>query len=112
MLILVLLVLLPTSVWAQAPRLAEPEQSRPWAVYFSPDDGTRAVTEAIGRARKSVRLQAVAVTSPPITRALVEAHQRGVSVEVIVNAKQYACGLGPRHEREDSPKIDRAWIAI
>jgi phosphatidylserine/phosphatidylglycerophosphate/cardiolipin synthase-like enzyme len=86
-LLLLLLILVPTAVWAQAPRMPEPEQSRPWAVYFSPDAGTRAVVEAIGRARKSVRVQAVAVTSPPITRALVEAHQRGVSVEVIVNDK-------------------------
>jgi phosphatidylserine/phosphatidylglycerophosphate/cardiolipin synthase-like enzyme len=105
-LILVLLVLLPTSVWAQAPRLPELEQSRPWAVYFSPDDGTRAVTEAIGRARKSVRVQAVAVTSPAITRALVEAHQRGVSVEVIVNAK------APKGHASAAPSLAQAGIAV
>jgi phosphatidylserine/phosphatidylglycerophosphate/cardiolipin synthase-like enzyme len=86
-LVVLFLVLLPVAAWAQAPRMQEPEQSRPWAVYFSPDDGARAVVEAIGRAHKSVRVQAAAVTSPPITRALVEAHQRGVSVEVIVNGK-------------------------
>ena len=48
MLLALLLVLLPASAWAQAPRMPEPEQSRPWAVYFEPDAGARAVVEAIG----------------------------------------------------------------
>jgi phosphatidylserine/phosphatidylglycerophosphate/cardiolipin synthase-like enzyme len=104
--LLLVLVLLPTSVWAQAPRLHEPEQSRPWAVYFSPDDGTRAVAEAIGRAQKSVRVQAAAVTSPPIARALVEAHQRGVSVEVIVNGKV------PKGRASAAPSLSQAGIAV
>ena len=104
--ILLLFLLLPTAVWAQAPRLQEPEQSRPWAVYFSPDDGTRAVAEAIGRARKSVRVQAAAVTSPPIARALVEAHQRGVSVEVIVNGK------APKGRASAAPSLSQAGIAV
>jgi len=103
--LLLLVVLLPTTAWAQAPRWQEPEQSRPWAVYFSPDDGTRAVVEAIGRARKSVRVQAAAVTSSPIARALVEAHERGVSVEVIVNGK------APKG-RAAAPALAQAGIAV
>lgn len=87
MLLALLLVLLPVSAWAQAPRMPEPEQSRPWAVYFAPDEGARAVVEAIGRARKSVRVQTVSLTLPSIAQALVEAHQRGVSVKVIVGGK-------------------------
>lgn len=85
---LILILLLPVSAWAQVPRIQEPEQSRPWAVYFSPDGGVaQAVVEAIGRARKSVRVQALTVSAPQITRALVDAHQRGVSVEVILDGK-------------------------
>lgn len=106
--VLLLLVswLLPVPVLAQAPRLHEPEQSRPWAVYFSPDAGARAVVEAIGRARTSVRVQAVTVTSPPITRALVEAHRRGVSVEVIVNGKV------PKGRSSASPSLSQDGIAV
>lgn len=84
---LLLLLLLPGAAWAQGPRAHEPEQSRPWAVYFSPEDGAQAVVEALGRARKSVRVQTLAMSSPQITRALVDAHQRGVSVEVILVGK-------------------------
>ena len=105
MLLVLLLVLLPVSAWAQAPRMPEPEQSRPWAVYFASDEGTRAVVEAIGRARKSVRVQAVSLTSPPIARALVEAHQRGVSVEVIVNGKA-------SKGRATAPSLAQAGIAV
>jgi len=33
------LTLVATGTRAQAPRAFEPEQSRPWAVYFSPGGG-------------------------------------------------------------------------
>jgi phosphatidylserine/phosphatidylglycerophosphate/cardiolipin synthase-like enzyme len=86
---LVLFLLLPLTAWAQAPRTQEPEQSRPWAVYFSPEWGaTRAVVEALGRAREHVRVQTVVLNSPQITTALVDAHQRGVDVEVILGGRQ------------------------
>src|ERR1700730_19018072 len=63
-----------TSVRAQAPRVYEPEQSRPWAVYFSPGGGaTQAVVEAVGRASHSVPVQAVALGSPQIPQSLVAA---------------------------------------
>jgi len=86
-LVLLLLLLLPVSAAAQGPRLHEPEQPRPWAVYFSVDDGAQAVVEALGRARKSVHVHALTVSAPQITRALVEAHQRGVRVEIILAGK-------------------------
>jgi phosphatidylserine/phosphatidylglycerophosphate/cardiolipin synthase-like enzyme len=80
--------LVATSVLAQAPRVVEPEQSRPWAAYFSPGGGAaQAVVEAVGRARHSVLVQAAALSSPPITKALVDAQHRGVKVEVILDRK-------------------------
>jgi phosphatidylserine/phosphatidylglycerophosphate/cardiolipin synthase-like enzyme len=84
----VVLALVATSVQAQAPRVYEPEQSRPWAVYFSPGGGaTQAVVEAVGRAGHSVIVQAVALGSPQITKSLVDAQRRGVKVEVILDRK-------------------------
>src|SRR6266446_1997547 len=71
-----------TSVRAQAPRVYEPEQSRPWAVYFSPGGGAaQAVVEAIGRAGHTVLVQASSLSSPQITKSLADAQQRGVKVE-------------------------------
>lgn len=85
---LVLLVV-ASSVEAQAPRVVEPEQSRPWAVYFSPGGGAaQAVVEAVGRAAHTVRVQTVALSAPQVTKALVDAQHRGVKVEVILDRKQ------------------------
>lgn len=85
---LALLLLLPAPAGAQQPRVQEPEQPRPWAVYFSSDGGgAQAVVEALGRARKTARVHVMTLTSPPITKALMDAHQRGVRVEVIVDGK-------------------------
>jgi phosphatidylserine/phosphatidylglycerophosphate/cardiolipin synthase-like enzyme len=81
-------LLLATSAGAQAPRVVEPEQSRPWAVYFSPDGGaTQAVVEALGRATQTVLVQAPTVSSPAIVKALVDAQQRGVKVEALLERK-------------------------
>jgi len=76
------------SAGAQAPRVVEPEQSRPWAVYFSPDGGaTQAVVEALGRATQSVLVQASTVSAPAIVKALADAQQRGVKVETLLERK-------------------------
>ena len=75
-------------VRAQAPRVYEPEQSRPWAIYFSPGGGAaQAVVEAIGRAGHTVLVQASSLSSPQITKSLADAQQRGVKVEVILDRK-------------------------
>jgi phosphatidylserine/phosphatidylglycerophosphate/cardiolipin synthase-like enzyme len=85
---LVLLVV-ATSVEAQVPRVVEPEQSRPWAVYFSPGGGAaQAVVEAVGRAAHTVLVQTAVLGAPQITKALVDAQHRGVKVEVILDRKQ------------------------
>jgi hypothetical protein len=55
-------------------------------VYFSPGGGcAEAVVEALAGAQKSVRIQAYSFTSAPIAKALVEAHRRGVNVQVILD---------------------------
>ncbi len=79
------LLLLASAARGQIPRPPEPEQSRPWAAYFSPNGGaTQAVVEALGRSTHTVLVQASTVSSPPIVKALVDAHHRGVKVEVIL----------------------------
>ena len=82
------LIVSGTAAQAQAPRVVEPEQSRPWAAYFSPGGGAaQAVVEALGRARHTVLVQAETLSSPQITKALTDAEHRGVKVEIILDRR-------------------------
>jgi phosphatidylserine/phosphatidylglycerophosphate/cardiolipin synthase-like enzyme len=91
--VIALVLLLPLTAGAQTMRAQEPEQSRPWAVYFSADGGAaRAVAQALGRARQHVQVQAAALSSPEIAKALVDTQRRGVAVEVILDRRRSARG--------------------
>jgi phosphatidylserine/phosphatidylglycerophosphate/cardiolipin synthase-like enzyme len=58
-------------------------------VYFSPHGGaTEAVVNALDQATNSVLVQAYSFTSAPIAKALVDAHRRGVQVQVILDHSQ------------------------
>ena len=61
----------------------------PIGVYFSPRGGcTDAVVKELNAAKTSVLVQAYSFTSVPIAKALVDAHKRGVRVEVILDKSQ------------------------
>ena len=80
-LVAVALALMPT------PRAAPDEPA--WQVYFSPTHGaTKAVVDALAAAKATVLVQAYSFTSAPIAKALVEAHARGVDVQVILDRKE------------------------
>jgi phosphatidylserine/phosphatidylglycerophosphate/cardiolipin synthase-like enzyme len=58
-------------------------------VYFSPDGGcTNAINKALGQPRQEILVQAYSFTSAPIAKALLEAHKRGVKVQVILDKSQ------------------------
>ena len=58
-------------------------------VYFSPHGGcTDAVTAALANAQATVLVQAYSFTSAPIAKALVDAHKRGVRVQVLLDKSQ------------------------
>jgi len=58
-------------------------------VYFAPRGGcTEAIVAELGRAKNTIYVQAYSFTSAPIAAALVEAHKRGVHVEVILDKSQ------------------------
>jgi len=68
---------------------AAPLGARQWAVYFSPlGGGTEAIVTAVSQARTSIHVQAYAFSSRPIIQAIIAAHTRGVSVEVILDQSQ------------------------
>jgi len=58
-------------------------------VCFSPKDGcTDLIVRTLAQARNTVHVQAYSFTSRPIAQALVDAHRRGVRVEVILDKGQ------------------------
>jgi phosphatidylserine/phosphatidylglycerophosphate/cardiolipin synthase-like enzyme len=58
-------------------------------VAFSPHGGcTTLVVKVIDSAKTSVRVLAYSFTSAPIAKALVDAHKRGVDVQVVVDKSQ------------------------
>lgn len=55
-------------------------------VAFSPDRGATAlVVKTIAEAKQSIRVAAYSFTSKPIAEALLDAHKRGIDVEVVVD---------------------------
>ena len=77
---------LPTSLRRRSPRRAIRAQI---AVYFSPHGGcTDAIVKELDAAKESVLVQAYSFTSAPIAKALMEAHKRGVKVQVILDKSQ------------------------
>jgi len=58
-------------------------------VYFSPRGGAQgAVVAEIAQAKESIFVQAYSFTSEPIVTALIQAHARGVKVEIILDKSQ------------------------
>lgn len=58
-------------------------------VYFSPNGGcTEAIVNEIRHAKSEIYVQAYSFTSVPIAKALVDAHKRGIKVEVILDKSQ------------------------
>jgi phosphatidylserine/phosphatidylglycerophosphate/cardiolipin synthase-like enzyme len=85
--VLLLLVLLVTACHAQD--TSPPSSLPPVEVYFSPKGGcTEAVVNELNATKSSVIVQAYSFTSTPIAKALLEAHKRGVKVQVILDKSQ------------------------
>ena len=58
-------------------------------MYTSPHGGcTEAVVEQLDKAKSNILVQAYSFTSAPIAKALVDAHKRGVQVQVILDKSQ------------------------
>jgi phosphatidylserine/phosphatidylglycerophosphate/cardiolipin synthase-like enzyme len=58
-------------------------------VCFTPGgNGTDLIVTTLGEAKRSILVQAYCFTSAPMAKALLEAHQRGVRVQVILDKSQ------------------------
>ena len=79
------LCLLFSSAYAYNLNISDPHAQ----IYFSPNGGAQqSLVNTIGQARESVYVQAYSFTSAPIAKALVDAHNRGVKVEAILDKSQ------------------------
>jgi phosphatidylserine/phosphatidylglycerophosphate/cardiolipin synthase-like enzyme len=68
---------------------ATPVSGSDIAVYFSPSGGcTDAIVNALGQAKETILVQAYSFTSAPIAKAVVDAHKRGVKMQVILDKSQ------------------------
>jgi phosphatidylserine/phosphatidylglycerophosphate/cardiolipin synthase-like enzyme len=74
------------------PPITLPQEHPPtcnWEVYFSPHGGaTESIIRELNKAKSTVLVQAYSFTSAPIAKALLNAHKRGVKVEVILDKSQ------------------------
>src|SRR4030043_658469 len=65
------------------------EKPPAWEVYFSPKGGcTDAIARELGKAHSTILVQAYSFTSYRIAKALLDAHKRGVKIEVILDKSQ------------------------
>jgi len=86
---LILFLLVPACRAQDAPQGQQAQTLPPIEVYFSPRGGcTEAVVKELAAAKSTVLVQAYSFTSAPIAKALVDAHKRGVKVEVILDKSQ------------------------
>ena len=82
--VILLMILSPTFTLPQ-----EKPTTCNWEVYFSPHGGcTDAIIRELNKAKSTVLVQAYTFTSAPIAKALLNAHKRGVKVEVILDKSQ------------------------
>jgi len=80
--LIIMAVCLTANAWAG-------DKAPEWQVYFSPKGGcTEAVVNAVARAHNTVLMQAYSFTSAPIAKALVDAENRGVKVQAILDKSQ------------------------
>ena len=83
--LLFLLVSFTLPVYSQKKASSSPN----WSVYFSPTGGcTEAIIKELNNAKTSVLVQAYSFTSAPIAKALLNAHKRGVRVDVLLDKSQ------------------------
>jgi phosphatidylserine/phosphatidylglycerophosphate/cardiolipin synthase-like enzyme len=66
-----------------------PESCPTVPVCFTPGwNCTEAIVHALGEAKRTILVQAYSFTSAPIAKALLDAHKRGIQVQVILDKSQ------------------------
>jgi phosphatidylserine/phosphatidylglycerophosphate/cardiolipin synthase-like enzyme len=80
------LVVLIVLIAMATPALTAGSECLPVTVCFTPGGNcTALIVQALNTAKQSVLVQAYSFTSAPIAKALLDAHTRGVQVQVILD---------------------------
>ena len=86
---LILLLAIHLFIFFSPPFLFSQEKPLMWEVYFSPRGGaTDAIVKELNLSKKRVMVQAYSFTSSRIAGALLNAHKRGVKIEVVLDKTQ------------------------
>jgi phosphatidylserine/phosphatidylglycerophosphate/cardiolipin synthase-like enzyme len=88
---LILITLLTLILWTGLcpPSTLPQENPTTWEVYFSPHgECTSAIIRELKKAKSSILVQAYSFTSVPIAEALLDAFNRRVKVEIILDKRQ------------------------
>jgi phosphatidylserine/phosphatidylglycerophosphate/cardiolipin synthase-like enzyme len=84
-----LLVVLMVLLALATPALAGEHECLPVTVCFTPGGNcTGLIVQALANAKRTILVQAYSFTSAPIAKALLDAHKRGVQVQVILDKSQ------------------------
>jgi phosphatidylserine/phosphatidylglycerophosphate/cardiolipin synthase-like enzyme len=87
--LIIFTIILAVSLQSSHATAADAQSAPQIAVYFSPHGGcTDAIVRQLNQAKETVLVQAYTFTSGPIAKALLEAHKRGVKVQVILDKSQ------------------------
>lgn len=78
-------------------------------VRFSPQGQcTQFILETIAKARETILVQAYTFTSLPIAEALIQAHQRGIDIRILVDRSQ----LTSKYAMVRRMRAQGIWVAI
>jgi phosphatidylserine/phosphatidylglycerophosphate/cardiolipin synthase-like enzyme len=104
--------LLATLLWSLLSASASGREPLPATgsveIAFTPgDDAEGAILNALHLARQDIYVQAYLFTSRPLARALIEAKQRGVKVEVLADREMVVKG-----ENSQIPQLAEAGIPV
>ena len=74
-----------------------------------PDDAATPILEAISRAKKSLRIKMFVFSDPALIDAVIEAHQRGVKTQVMLNPERRS---GEEDNEATRRKLTKAGVAV
>lgn len=106
------MALLIVLVWSVAPsclwaRTVLPAKGSVEVLFTPWDDAEGALIKVLQQARLQIRVQAYIFTSRTLAKALIEAHQRGVDVQVLADREMLQKG-----ERSQIPRLAEAGIPV
>lgn len=104
----VLSVVLATgSVWAQKPSTAHPARGTVEVAFTPWDDAEGLLVRTLAGAKRSIHVQAYLLTSATVAQALVDAHRRGVRVQVLADRQPV-----DNSDLSKIPQLAQAGIAV